>query len=97
MPSAGAARRRSTLATDVMNSSFLIRVRPRIASDSRLAAFHDRRDDEILDAPYPLVKAIAEQLRRTFRQQEVILKNYDTGEAEHIRQEPIRLGSAVDG
>src|SRR5205085_153807 len=30
---------------------------------------------EILDAPYPLLKAIAEQLRRTFRQQEVILQS----------------------
>jgi hypothetical protein len=40
---------------------------------------------EILDAPYPLLSAIAEELRRTFRQQEVILKSYDTGEAEHIR------------
>ena len=52
---------------------------------------------EILDAPYPLLKTIAEQLRRTFRQQEVILKSYDTGEVEHIRQEPVRLGSAVGG
>lgn len=41
---------------------------------------------EVIDAPYPLLKAIAEELRRTFRQQEVILKSYDTGEAEHIRQ-----------
>lgn len=40
---------------------------------------------EILDAPYPLVKAIAEELRRTFRQEEVILKSYDTGVAEHLR------------
>jgi hypothetical protein len=40
---------------------------------------------EIIDAPYPLLKAIAAELRRTFRQQEVILKSYDTGEAEHIR------------
>jgi len=40
---------------------------------------------EILDAPYPLLKGIAEVLRRAFRQQEVILKSYDTGEAEHIR------------
>ena len=45
---------------------------------------------EVLDAPYPLLKAIAEKLRRAFRQQEVILKSYDTGEAEHIRQEPAR-------
>jgi hypothetical protein len=40
---------------------------------------------QILDAPYPLLKGIAEELRRAFRQQEVILKSYDTGEAEHIR------------
>jgi hypothetical protein len=46
---------------------------------------------EILDAPYPLLRAIAEELRRTFRQQEVILKSYDTGEAEHIREQPLRL------
>ena len=45
---------------------------------------------EVLDAPYPLLKAIAEKLRRAFRQQEVILKSYDTGEAEHLRQEPAR-------
>jgi hypothetical protein len=45
---------------------------------------------EVLDAPYPLLKAIAEKLRRTFRQQEVILKSYDTEEAEHIRQELAR-------
>jgi hypothetical protein len=45
---------------------------------------------EILDAPYPLLKAIAEGLRRSFRQQEVILKNYDTGEAEHVREETVR-------
>jgi len=41
---------------------------------------------EILDAPYPLLKSIAEELRRNFRQQEVILKSYDTGEAEHVRE-----------
>jgi hypothetical protein len=40
---------------------------------------------EILDAPYPLLKAIAQALRRTFRQEEVIVKSYDTGEAEHLR------------
>lgn len=40
---------------------------------------------EILDAPYPLLKAIAEELRLAFQQQEVILKSYDTGEAEHVR------------
>jgi hypothetical protein len=40
---------------------------------------------EILDAPYPLLKTIAEELRQAFRQQEVILKSYDTGEAEHIQ------------
>jgi hypothetical protein len=40
---------------------------------------------EILDAPYPILKDIAEQLRHTFRQQEVIVKSYDTGEAEHVR------------
>ena len=45
---------------------------------------------EILDAPYPLLKAIAEALRQTFQQQEVILKSYDTGQAEHIREEPPR-------
>ncbi len=45
---------------------------------------------EVLDAPYPLLKAIAEELRRAFRQQEVILKSYDTGEAKHVRQEPAR-------
>ncbi len=49
---------------------------------------------EILDAPYPLLKAIAEELRRTFRQQEVILKSYDTGVAEHVR--PERLGLRVE-
>ena len=43
---------------------------------------------EILDAPYPLLKSIAEGLRQVFRQQEVILKSYDTGEAEHIREPP---------
>ncbi len=43
---------------------------------------------EVLDAPYPLLKVIAEEMRRAFRQQEVILKAYDTGEAEHIRQGP---------
>jgi hypothetical protein len=41
---------------------------------------------EVLDAPYPLLKAIAAKLRRTFRQQEVILKSFDTGVAEHIRE-----------
>jgi hypothetical protein len=46
---------------------------------------------EILDAPYPLLKAIAEELRRAFRQQEVILKSYDTGAAEHVRQQPARF------
>ncbi len=46
---------------------------------------------EILDAPYPLLKAIAVELRRTFLQEEVILKSYDTGEAEHIRQEIVRF------
>jgi hypothetical protein len=46
---------------------------------------------EILDAPYPLLKAIAEELRRTFRQQEVILKSYDTGTAEHVREGSPRL------
>jgi hypothetical protein len=45
---------------------------------------------EILDAPYPLLRAIAENLRRAFRQQEVILKSYDTAQAEHIRQDPPR-------
>jgi hypothetical protein len=40
---------------------------------------------EILDAPYPLLRAISEGLRRAFRQEEVILKSYDTGEAEHVR------------
>jgi hypothetical protein len=45
---------------------------------------------EVLDAPYPLLKAIAEKLRQAFRQQEVILKSYDTVEAEHIRQESAR-------
>lgn len=45
---------------------------------------------EILDAPYPLLKSIAVELRRTFRQQEVILKSYDTGETEHVRDEPVR-------
>jgi hypothetical protein len=39
---------------------------------------------EILDAPFPLLRAIAEELRQTFGQREVILKNYDTGEAEHL-------------
>ena len=48
-----------------------------------------------MNATNPLLKAIAEQLRRTFRQQEVILNSYDTGEAEHIRPEPVRLGSEV--
>jgi len=45
---------------------------------------------EVLDAPYPLLKAIAEKLRQAFRQQEVILKSYDTEKAEHIRQELAR-------
>jgi hypothetical protein len=40
---------------------------------------------EILDAPYPLLRAIADGLRWAFRQEEVILKSYDTGEAEHVR------------
>jgi hypothetical protein len=40
---------------------------------------------EILDAPYPLLLAIAEALRLILRQEEVILKSYDTGVAEHIR------------
>jgi hypothetical protein len=40
---------------------------------------------EILDASYPLLKAIAEALRQVFGQEEVILKSYDTGVAEHIR------------
>jgi hypothetical protein len=44
----------------------------------------------VLDAPYPLLQAIAEALRRKFQQQEVILKSYDTGEAEHIREELVR-------
>jgi hypothetical protein len=51
---------------------------------------------EILDAPYPLMRAIAEELRRTFRQQEVILKSYDTGEAEHIREKQSRLPVAPE-
>jgi len=42
---------------------------------------------EILDAPDPLVKAIAAELRRVFQKQEVNLKSYDTGEAVHIREE----------
>jgi hypothetical protein len=50
---------------------------------------------EILDAPFPLLKAIAAELRRTFRQQEVILKSYDTGEAEHVREEPVRSNQAM--
>jgi len=41
---------------------------------------------EIIDAPYPVLRAIAEELRCAFEQQEVILKNYETGEAEHIRR-----------
>ena len=41
---------------------------------------------EILDAPYPLLRVVAEELRRAFRQEEVILKSYDTGEVQHIRQ-----------
>jgi hypothetical protein len=40
---------------------------------------------EIIDAPYPLLKAIAQALGHTFLQEEVILKSYDTGETEHIR------------
>ena len=36
------------------------------------------------------LKAIAEELRWTFRQKEVILKSYDTAEAEHITEEPRR-------
>jgi hypothetical protein len=43
---------------------------------------------EILDAPYPLLRAIAKELRQTFRQQEVILKSHDTGVAEHVRGDP---------
>ena len=46
---------------------------------------------EILDASYPSLKAIAQELRGTFRQQEVILKSYDTGIAEHVRPELVRL------
>lgn len=42
---------------------------------------------EVLDAPYPLLKTIAEKLRRAFKQQEVILKSYDTGETEHIQEQ----------
>src|SRR6266542_3315795 len=49
---------------------------------------------EVLDAPYPLLQSIAEALRQTFRQEEVILKSYDTGTAEHIREAPaIRVGT----
>jgi hypothetical protein len=40
---------------------------------------------EILDAPYPIIRAIAEELRQLFKQREVILKNYETGETEHIQ------------
>jgi hypothetical protein len=40
---------------------------------------------EILDAPDPILRAIAEELRQLFHQREVILKNYETGEIEHIR------------
>lgn len=42
---------------------------------------------EILDAPYPVLKAIAKDLRQTFRQQEVILKCHETGVVEHVRGE----------
>jgi hypothetical protein len=45
---------------------------------------------EIFDAPYPLLQAITEALRRTFQQQEVILRSYDTGEAEHTRSKTAR-------
>ncbi len=41
---------------------------------------------EILDAPDPVLRAIAEKLRQLFHQREVILKNYETGDVEHIRQ-----------
>jgi hypothetical protein len=40
---------------------------------------------EILDAPYPVLKAIAHDLLLTFRQEAVIFKSYDTGEFERIR------------
>jgi hypothetical protein len=46
---------------------------------------------EILDAPYPMLRAIAEKLRRAFEQQEVILKSYETDEAEHIRNRGVPL------
>ena len=45
---------------------------------------------EILDAPYPLLQTIAEALRRTFQQQEIILRSYDTGDAVHIRDRTVR-------
>jgi hypothetical protein len=41
---------------------------------------------EILDAPYPILRAIAEDLRRVFEQREVILKSYETGEIEHAME-----------
>lgn len=40
---------------------------------------------EILDAPYPVLKAISHDLLATFRQEAVIFKSYDTGEFERIR------------
>jgi hypothetical protein len=47
---------------------------------------------EMLHAPYPLLNVIAEALRQAFHQEEVILKRYDTGVAEHIR-DPQAIGS----
>jgi hypothetical protein len=46
---------------------------------------------EILDAPDPILREIAEELRSAFQQQEVILKSYETGNAEHIRGRSLRL------
>jgi hypothetical protein len=43
---------------------------------------------EILDAPYPILKAIAEELMHVFKQREVILKNYETGEIKHLHAYP---------